>query len=500
MTESEDSDESENSIEVIEVKTKKSKIDSNVIQLKSHFTPGSATTFNDDNPLIKCDNYVRKRNRLAERQLRLSGEQSIDDSNDGNLSDETTIDETYVEPTPETTEGCDWRNGPAKYWYDLIKLPEDCRYYDYGLKRSDSNCMSMSRKTSSSESIDSYDAFHMVSQINWEKNVIWDSEVVRQKVLKNSQKPTIAGWLPIDEKRSAPDFLKQLKVSNNDNINCVENVINNCNNNSKIITKIENKAKIGSKGVINGLNRNLRKRKLNENNVIENIKANCPQKDKNEVRIEWVSTLPEENRELVLNRWEDEVIWDPEAMDQILLPKVIPFSGDDENAIIKLNVCLDEESNDSQHITEPLQQIDNNFNISNDEFYASVIKADNSAAHNLLIHHSIPALTLNPLCFPTYVQDFNRPLLKKSRTLISKVWHNINQCVKQLNSNEENSESDTQNAKDLSQFRIQSIPELTARNGDIVLMEYSEEDPPFLMRIGMGSKIINYFKVIIIKF
>ena len=380
----------------------------------------------------------------------------------------------------------DWRNGPAKRWYDMIGLSEDCQQYDYGFKL---KTQSVSTSQSIDSRNDSSDAFNLVSQISWEKNVIWDSAVVKQRILKTLEKPSIAGWIPIDEKRTAPEFFKQI----NDNI--IEKLVGNdvvtveptqSGNKSKCDDRSEDKTK-------NRLSRDLRKRKVRFSDDNENTAKRTNNTSKVNDMFKWVSTLPQENRDLILNCWEDDIIWDPEAMPRIPQPKIIPFSGDDDNAIIEWN-DFEEESNDSNSnsMVNNLRHL--SLNISDDVYYTSVNRADNSLTHSLVITHSFPANKLHSLCFPFWDPNFFRPLLKKSRKLRPRLEYEVLFCDPKMAC----IPSDAQNPKDLSKYLIKSIGELTARNGQIILTEYSEESPPLLMRTGMGSQLLNYFNVIII--
>jgi len=142
-----------------------------VTQFAPHFIPGKA--FNRKNAVIKSDTYVRKRNSFGNfglDQCQIISDQSNDHKSDGN-----------------------WRNGPAKYWYDLINLPNDCDSCDYGFKLKASSIENSLESMSERNRIDSEDAFHLVSQTNWEKEVIWDGDHVRQKIMKMIDKPSIAG-------------------------------------------------------------------------------------------------------------------------------------------------------------------------------------------------------------------------------------------------------------------------------------------------------------------
>lgn len=43
-------------------------------------------------------------------------------------------------------------------------------------------------------------------------------------------------------------------------------------------------------------------------------------------------------------------------------------------------------------------------------------------------------------------------------------------------------------------FFMRTAQDLTGKDGDLVLAEYSEEYPPLHMQVGMASKIKNYYK------
>merc|ERR1719341_2755870 len=54
------------------------------------------------------------------------------------------------------------------------------------------------------------DAFHMVTQLRWEDDIIWNGEDVRQKVLaKLNSKSNAAGWVPSTASRTANSFSQQ---------------------------------------------------------------------------------------------------------------------------------------------------------------------------------------------------------------------------------------------------------------------------------------------------
>lgn len=43
-------------------------------------------------------------------------------------------------------------------------------------------------------------------------------------------------------------------------------------------------------------------------------------------------------------------------------------------------------------------------------------------------------------------------------------------------------------------FFMRTSQDLTGKDGDLILAEYSEENPPLMMQVGMATKIKNYYK------
>ena len=58
------------------------------------------------------------------------------------------------------------------------------------------------------------DAYHMVTQLAWENDVIWNGEEARSKVLQTAAvKGAVAGWLPSPGSRSADQYIQQSEYS-----------------------------------------------------------------------------------------------------------------------------------------------------------------------------------------------------------------------------------------------------------------------------------------------
>ena len=43
-------------------------------------------------------------------------------------------------------------------------------------------------------------------------------------------------------------------------------------------------------------------------------------------------------------------------------------------------------------------------------------------------------------------------------------------------------------------FFMRTPEDLTGKDGEIILAEYSEEFPPLMMQVGMATKVKNYYK------
>ena len=57
------------------------------------------------------------------------------------------------------------------------------------------------------------EAFHMVTQLRWEDDVIWNADDVRQKVIESSKKRgAIAGWIPSSATRTCAQY-QQCKIN-----------------------------------------------------------------------------------------------------------------------------------------------------------------------------------------------------------------------------------------------------------------------------------------------
>lgn len=149
------------------------------------------------------------------------------------------------------------------------------------------------------------DAYLMVSQLHWEDDVVWDGNDIKHKVLqKLHSKTNAAGWLPSSGSRTAGAFSQPGKPNSGGS------------GSSKMPMSNSSSSKM-SKGQL------------------------LLQKMEMETDDTWYSIFPVENEELIYSKWEDDVIWDAEAMDKIPKPKVLTLDPNDENIILGIPDDID---------------------------------------------------------------------------------------------------------------------------------------------------------------
>jgi transcription initiation factor TFIID subunit 1 len=109
----------------------------------------------------------------------------------------------------------DWRYGPAQLWYDMLNVPENGEGFDYGFKVNKVEDNDNEEETyEREESLDPDDAYHMVTQIQWENDIIWNGDELKQKILaKLNDKNHAAGWVPSGVNRTASAFTQHLRGS-----------------------------------------------------------------------------------------------------------------------------------------------------------------------------------------------------------------------------------------------------------------------------------------------
>lgn len=224
---------------------------------------------------------------------------------------EEVSDETK-EKTPETNDSgdqkpkvADWRYGPAQVWYDMLEVSESGEGFNYGFK--------LKEKSNEDDEVIIRgepipdDAYLMVSQLHWEDDVVWDGNDIKHKVMqKLNSKTNAAGWLPSSGSRTAGAFSQPGKGMPGTPV-------------VPGVKSLPNPPLSGSK----------------------NAKAQQFMQKQEETDDTWYSIFPVENEELVYSKWEDEVIWDAEAMTKIPKPKVLTLDPNDENIILGIPDDID---------------------------------------------------------------------------------------------------------------------------------------------------------------
>ncbi|NWU88948.1 TAF1 factor, partial [Upupa epops] len=361
----------------------------------------------------------------------------------------------------------EWRYGPAQLWYDMLGIPEDGSGFDYGFKLKEKKEEEVKGRTDEGNAGEKDDLladehFLMVTQLQWEDDVIWNGEDVKHKGTK-TQRASLAGWLPSSMTRNATAYNAQ-----------------------------------------QGINVSLDEDKP------------------------WYSIFPIDNEELVYGRWEDNIIWDDQAMETYLDPPVLTLDPNDENIILEipdekeemtLNSPSKENKKESslkksrillgktgvikeepqQNMSQP--EVKDPWNLSNDEFYYPKQQGLRGTFGGNIIQHSIPAVELRQPFFPTHMgpmklRQFHRPPLKKYSfgALSQPGPHVVQPLLKHIKKKAKMREQERQASGGGEMFFMRTPQDLTGKDGDLILAEYSEENAPLMMQVGMATKIKNYYK------
>ncbi|XP_067134209.1 transcription initiation factor TFIID subunit 1 isoform X1 [Centruroides vittatus] len=409
----------------------------------------------------------------------------------------------------------DWRYGPAQLWYDMLNLPETGEGFSYGFKLKENDIDEFNLETgqqagkfdgdeSQTENPEEEypdECYHMVTQLPWEEDVVWNGEEIKQKVLaKLNNKNNAAGWVPSTLNRTASAFSQQAK-------SIISPIVSGTIQKQPTQTST---SKSGSKNT-----------------------QNVPKIEIEEKDDTWYSIFPVENEELVYGCWEEEVIWDTQAVTKLPEPKILTLDPNDENIILGIPADPDPNQQSSNEpvkekkdmvrksrillgkagvIAEPEspsppppQTVEKDqFNISNDEYYNPKMTQDSALKPNVggnLIQHSIPAIELRAPFFPTHMgplklRSFHRPMLKRySHGPMSQPGtHGVIPLLKHIRRKAKLREQERQASGGGEMFFMRTPEDLTGRDGEIILAEYSEEHPPLVMQVGMATKIKNYYK------
>lgn len=388
----------------------------------------------------------------------------------------------------------DWRFGPAQLWYDRLEST-DFKNFTYGFKLKDKpeDCVSQDK-------VFPDDAFLMVNQLEWEKDVIWNCSDKTQEDLKQMK----LKWVKVGGK-SQPD-----------------------------------KSFIGSHYTMQhrlpGYLQGPRGRSLFPNRPFVFKTPYCmpiPTSKEGNDDNSSKAILPFENEDLTSGLWEKEVIWDAENMPEIPKPRLPTLDPSDDNLILGVpeDVFDAHQSWSTQQSSviklshprvksskivigktgiriiseddEPRYSFEDPFNVSNDSYYA--IKSSDTSLRlkpiGKIIQHSTPALELRPPFIPTHLsvvrlQNFHRPSLKRYShgRLANPVSHPVFSLSKEISLKAQAREEERQVSGGGDVFFMREPDDLSGRDGDLVLVEFSEEHPLIMNECGMCSKVINYYK------
>lgn len=366
------------------------------------------------------------------------------------------------------------------------------------------------------------DCFHMISQLPWEEEVIWDGQDEAHRIMtKIGKKCHAAGWIPSAMHRRASDFNHQVRDTTT--TSRPQNSTQQSQSNSTI----------GGSGSGGG-----RGSKHDKNKQV--VDESDPT---------WYSIFPVENEDLVYGDWERNIIWDSDNIHQdILRPKLLTLDPNDDNIIFQIPEDVptnsyeqaqtnlsrkalaqqnqkDKKDNvrrskiilgkagvivEPEIVSPPPEDMANEkqpWNVSNDEYYTYKATPDVALKPNVgnLIQHSTPAVELRQPFFPTFMnrdrlREFHRPPLfitgKRSRntTIVDSVYHSIESLTKHILHLDQMREKQRIESGGGEMFFMHTAEDLSGKDAELILAECSEEYPPLLNQVGMATKIKNYMR------
>ncbi|CAB3224233.1 unnamed protein product [Arctia plantaginis] len=406
-------------------------------------------------------------------------------------------------PTP-----AHWRFGPAQMWYDMLNVPETGDGFDYGFKikapspereeqpkpkEAEEEIVEEPKLEEDPDSGFPDDSFLMVSQLQWEDDVIWDGSEIKHKVLARlNSKSNAAGWVPTSVSRTAQQFSHPRPQPP-----------------APMQPKPATATSSANKGPDNAAD--------GEDNT-------------------WYSIFPVENEELVYGTWEDEVIWDAENMPTVPKPKILTLDPNDENIILGIPDDVDpskitRERGPAPKVKIPHPHVKKSkillgkagvinvlqedapppppkspdrdpFNISNDVYYQA--KSQNprlKVGGGQLIQHSTPVVELRAPFIQTHMgparlRAFHRPPMRKLSygPLAAHGPHPVQPLLKHIKKKAKQREAERLASGGGDVFFMRTPEDLSGRDGELVLVEFCEEHPPLISQVGMCSKIKNYYK------
>jgi len=144
------------------------------------------------------------------------------------------------------------------------------------------------------------------------------------------------------------------------------------------------------------------------------------------------------------------------------------------------------------------------FNISNDIYYmpkSSETTLRIKVGGGNLVQHSTPIVELRAPFVQTHMgqmrlRNFHRPPLRRFShgPLAHPGPHSVLPLLKHIKKKSKQREQERIASGGGDVFFMRTPEDLTGRDGELVLIEFSEEHPPLMNQVGMCSKVKNYYK------
>ncbi|CAI2299008.1 unnamed protein product [Caenorhabditis sp. 36 PRJEB53466] len=408
-----------------------------------------------------------------------------------------------------------WRTGPAQIWYDMMGLPSTSQSVNYGFKLKKPSAKVVSRsetKESTSapfhgptdpsteastslapskvEVIDkscgpsvSEDVLLPYQVIEWEKDVILDSDEVKEQMLEEFSTGRGCGWIATQYTRTYEHFVY---AANN---NAFEQMFD------------------GKSAPIN---------------------LNGP--DALIMPTPTHSIFPSTPSDLDMIPWENNIVWDPDAMDTNLEPIdfLVDFADDPliygmpedrrhdddrpdrkesqytkKSKMILGQVAQRQKQEEDEQMENTMAQFTDNdpFNLSNDDYYVPKATSKTLSSNSLLIQHATPAQNIATQFFPTHPSSFRLRYWHRTpfTRRIIRHWQPTRYAPIQTPAKHQARVNAMREAMRCAQgggevFYMKHVEDLSGKDETLVMIEYSEEHPVVLSQPGMASKMKNYFK------
>ncbi|CAO3671258.1 unnamed protein product [Rhizopus stolonifer] len=235
--------------------------------------------------------------------------------------------------------------------------------------------------------------------------------------------------------------------------------------------------------------------------------------DKNDEEAQESAVIKHLNMQLEEGDWLQAIIWDKEKPQSDTMkisldlndPNML-FDVEEVEATKELLILPKHVKKGRKPLPKPLPKIQiyytesephdklplNRFNLSNDKHYETHLTGRlvrvRQTFGQLVVQHALPALRLHPTLYKSKLskaelRSFHRPLIQlPSNTDI--YFSRVKASKKKKKDKKKGYVEPIRNTKDL------TLKDSTP----FVLMEYSEENPPIISNMGMGTLVINYYR------